>query len=286
MRQLLIAAVLLLLTVPLSAAELVRIVRFKISAGDLLSAIAAAEDYRSTTGADPEYLDAIGWIARGAESLRRPDLAKQYVEQLHRDIPQETEATLIPYGASIEVEGRLIAASEGRGAAIRYFEQAFDHAQAASLKSRIRKNINLLSLEGQPALPIEGRDLRGKPTLLFFWAAGCGDCKAQGPALQRVWGRYKSRGLDMITVTRLYGGSHDKPQTPDEEKADIQKFWNDVYPDLKGVPVVISTDAMVRYGVSATPTFALVDQRGIVRLYTPTRLSEAELSRRIEDVLR
>ena len=32
-------------------------------------------------------------------------------------------------------------------------------------------------------------------------------------------------------------------------------------------------------------TFALVDRKGVVRLYTPTRLSEAELSRRIEELL-
>jgi hypothetical protein len=42
---------------------------------------------------------------------------------------------------------------------------------------------------------------------------------------------------------------------------------------------------MVRWGASATPTFALLDRRGIVRLYTPTRLSEAELSRRIDELL-
>jgi hypothetical protein len=42
---------------------------------------------------------------------------------------------------------------------------------------------------------------------------------------------------------------------------------------------------MVRYGASATPTFALIDRKGVVRLYTPTRLSEAELSRRIDELL-
>jgi hypothetical protein len=287
MKRLIIVSVFyLLITLPAPAAELVRVVRFKISAGDLPSAIAAAEDYRSATGVDAEYLDAVGWLARGAEYLRRPDLARQFVEQLHRDIPSEAEATLIPYGAAIEIEGRLIASAEGRGAAIRYLEQAYSKAQATSLRSRIRKNINMLSLEGQSALPIEGRNLERKPTLLFFWMAGCGDCKAQAPALQRVWSKYKSRGLQMVTVTRLYGGSHDKPLTPEAENAEIQKFWTETYPDLSGVPVVVSTDTMVRYGVSATPTFALVDERGLVRLYTPTRLSEAELSRRIEDVLR
>jgi hypothetical protein len=41
---------------------------------------------------------------------------------------------------------------------------------------------------------------------------------------------------------------------------------------------------MVRYGVSATPTYALIDQKGAAPFYSPTRLSEFELSRRIEAV--
>jgi hypothetical protein len=48
---------------------------------------------------------------------------------------------------------------------------------------------------------------------------------------------------------------------------------------------VIDHDAMLHYGASATPSFALVDRRGVVRHYTATRLSEAELSRRVEELL-
>jgi thioredoxin-related protein len=54
---------------------------------------------------------------------------------------------------------------------------------------------------------------------------------------------------------------------------------------LDGVSAPIDTETMVRYGVSANPTLVLVDKKGLVRLYTPTRLSEAELSRRIEELL-
>jgi hypothetical protein len=276
MKKILLLFAVLWTTSAFAAGEVARLVRYKLSAGDITSAIAAAEDYKAEKGIDPDYLDAIGWIARGAEILKKPEIARSYVAELHRLIPIEADATLSPFGAAIEVEGRLIAASDGRGAAIRYFEDAYANAKAVSLRSRIRKNINMLSLEGQRALPIEGQALQNKPTLLFFWMAGCGDCKGQGPSLNRVWSKYKSSGLQMIGVTRQYDG------TPDE----IQKFWKETYPDLSDVPVVISTDTMVRYGVSATPTFALVDRGGIVRLYTPTRLSETELSRKIEELMK
>jgi thiol-disulfide isomerase/thioredoxin len=269
------------------AQELVRIVRLKISAGDLHSGIHAAEDYKRSTGVDAEYLNAVGWIARGAQMFGRADLARQYVAELRREIPAETPALVVPYGAAIEVEGRLLASTEGRGAAISHFNAELARAKAPALRSRIYKNINLLSLEGQAAPAIDGlASLRGKPTLLFLFAEWCGDCKAQSASLTRVWQKYRHRGLQLVALTRLYGGPSDKPMTPEEEKAKVDKVWKESYAGLAGIPIVIDTQSMERYGGSATPTFVLIDREGIVRLYTPTRLSEVELSRRIEEVLK
>jgi thiol-disulfide isomerase/thioredoxin len=278
---------LLLAAPPANAAELVRLVRLKLSAGDIASGLAYAEDYKIATGVDAEYLDAIGWLARGAQMQGRDELAQQLAAELRREIKTESPELLTPWGAAIEVEGRLIAAQSGRGAAIRYFENALSKASAPSLRSRISKNINLLSLEGQraPAIGNALESSRGKPVLLYFFAEWCGDCKAQAPSLTRVREKYAPRGVDVIAVTRLYGGPKDKPYTPEEEKAQVAKVWKEVYPGLADVPVVIDNDAMIRYGASATPTFALVDRKGIVRLYTATRLSEAEMSRRLEELL-
>ncbi len=292
----LLALVLLSLTAN-AAGELVRLVRNKLSAGDLASGVQAVEDYKRQHGVDAEYLDAVGWLARGAEMLDQSDAAAGFVAELRREIREEKPELLAPLGAAIEVEGKLRARREGRGSAVSFLETEFAKAKNLSLKSRIRKNINLLSLEGQSAPELNLSDyigpkpasfaaLKGKPVLLFLWAHWCGDCRAQADSLARLVEKYRAQGLVVMAPTRYYGlGAGGKAATPAEEKAHVEKVWKETYPGLESVPVVIDTEGMIRYGVSATPTFALIDRKGIVRFYSPTRMSEAELSRRIEAVL-
>lgn len=272
----------------LIAADLVRGVRLKLSAGDLQSAIAAAEDYRTATGVDAEYLNAVGWLARGALMLDQPELAREFAAQIQREIPVERDEVLIPFGAAIEVQSRLIARTEGRGAALEYLSGQLDRARDTALRSRISKNINLLSLEGQPAPAIDGVTLTpGKPTVLFLWAHWCGDCTAQAATLAKVRERWKSRGVEFFAVTRHYGtAAEGKKAGSEEESRHIRSVWQEKYSGLEDVPVIIDTAAMVRYGASATPTFVLIDEEGHVNTYAPTRLSETELSRRIEAMLR
>ena len=281
----------------LAAGELVRIVRLKLSAGDLASSAAAVEEYKKKSGVDAEYLDALGWLARGAEMLGQLDAAAEYVAELRREIREEKADLLAPLGAAIEVEGKLRAVRQGRGSAISFLELEFSRAKDIGLRSRIRKNINALAIEGQSprefsnahfvgSAPARLADLKGKPVLLFLWAHWCGDCRAQAPTLSRIRQKYRGQGLVVMAPTRFYGtGEQNKPATPDEEKAHMAKVWAESYPGLEGVSIPIDTEAMVHYGVSATPTFVLIDRKGLVRFYSPTRLSEAELSRRIEAVL-
>lgn len=292
----LLALALLVLTAN-AAGELVRVVRNKLSAGDLASGVHAVEDYKRQHGVDAEYLEAVGWLARGAEMLNQSDAAAGYVAELRREIKEEKQEWMAALGAAIEVEGKLRARREGRGSAISFLESEFAKAKNLSLKSRIRKNINLLSLEGQPAPDLNLNDfvsakpasfaaLKGKPVLLFLWAHWCGDCRAQAGSLTRLVEKYRAQGLVVMAPTRYYGtGAGDKPATPAEEKAHVEKVWKETYPGLESVPVVIDTEGMIRYGVSATPTFALIDRKGVVRFYSPTRMAEAELSRRIETLL-
>lgn len=298
LRSLVAPLVLAALLAPASAraGDLTRLVRLKISAGDLLTGEAAVEEYRRSKGLDAEALDAVGWLARGALLLGRPDRAAAHVAELRAAIPAETKEVVVPLGAAVEVAGKLLLAREGRGAALRFLEGELARAEDPALRSRIQKNVNLLSLEGQPAPEIGGTgpagdpapslaSLRGRPVLVYLWAAGCGDCKAQAPVLARVFSRYRDRGLAMVAPTRLYGdGPGGKALPPAEELAEVSRAWG-ALEGLSGVGVPVDTETMVRYGASATPTIVLVDRKGAVRFYTPTRVSESELSRRVEELL-
>ena len=284
-------------TVPLLAAELVQGVRSKLSAADLSSGEAAVEAYRLAKGVDPEYLSAVGWLARGAEMLGKREKAADWVAELRREIRAEAPETIVPLGAAIEVEGRLRLAAEGRGGSIRFLEGELARAKDPALRSRIRKSLNVLTLEGEAAPELGGEetlsgprfrlaDLAGRPALLFFWANWCSDCKAESAKLGRLREKYAPKGLVLAAPTRLYGsveGNKDAPAA--EEMAHARRIFSEAYPGLAGVSVPVDTETMVRYGASATPTYVLVDKRGRVSLYAPTRVSEAELARRIEALL-
>ena len=285
-----LASALVLASSNLFAADLVRIVRLKLSAGDLASGEAAAEEYKRTTGADVEYLDAVAWLARGAQILGHREKAAAYAAEVRKAIPAEDPALLIPFGAAIEVEGRLRLAAQGRAAALTYWAEELSRARDTSLRSRIRKNMNLVSLAGEKAPELGGAGPRlasfaGKPVVLFFWMPGCGDCKAEAPKLARLFAKYGAK-VAFLAPTRLYGNTADvKVAAPDVETAWIERFWGEFYPGLAAVPRPVDTETMVRYGASATPTWVIVDPKGVVQLYAPTRLTEAELSRRIESAL-
>jgi thiol-disulfide isomerase/thioredoxin len=119
---------------------------------------------------------------------------------------------------------------------------------------------------------------QGKPILLFLWAHWCSDCKAQGPVLTRLMKEFGPKGLHVIAPTQLY---NDVPN----ERQHILRVVNESYPDLRTIPVPLSSETFNRYGVSTTPTLVLIDRSGIVRLYRPGRMTYEELAPRIAELL-
>jgi peroxiredoxin len=44
-------------------------------------------------------------------------------------------------------------------------------------------------------------DLRGKVVFLNFWATWCKPCEAEMPSMERLWRRYRDRGLVVLAVS-------------------------------------------------------------------------------------
>ncbi|MGH7729834.1 MAG: TlpA family protein disulfide reductase, partial [Candidatus Eiseniibacteriota bacterium] len=271
-----------------------------ISAGDLLSAESILEVHRDKHGEDGPYLVGLSWLARGALLLGEVDKARSCAgdvrarcdrkraagDTLERDRDLETAL-----GAAIEVEAQLIQRTRGAGPAAAYVRSELPKIKGpVSLRSRLYKRLNLLTLVGEkaPSLAVEDGlagpppPLTGQPTLMFLWAEWCADCKAQAASLSKARRRFEKDGVRFVALTRYF----DPDSLRVREKARVDSVWKADYPDLAGVPVVLSTASMERYGVSSTPTFVFVDRAGIVRRYTPTRLTEAELDRTLTTLVK
>jgi len=283
-------------------ADDVRMIRYKISAGDLPSAESILEVHRTEKGEDGDYLLGIAWVARGAALTGDWKAATSYAAAAREtaesklktpaDYDSNREA-VYALGTAIEVQAQAFVAAGRKAEAIRYLEESSRALEKApyNLRARIWKRRNQIELEGKPAPAIRAEDhvgaeapslesLRGKPVVLFFWWEACGDCKMQAAAFRRTVEKYAPKGVAFIAPTRFYSADRS------EEKQKIEKSWEEVYALPDSVAAPISDEAMLRYGVSATPTFVFVNRKGIVVRYSPTRMTENRLASAIEDLLR
>lgn len=287
-------------------ADLVADVRASIARDDFAGGEALVARYRAARGDTPELMAAVSWLGRGALAAGRLDAASQYArdaQDLAVAALQTRSLDADPFlqtalGAAIEVQAIVRARRGARSEAVYFLERELERYRDSPIHTRIQKNINQLSLVGQPAPPLEvaevlGRpvpalaELKGRVVLLFFWAHWCPDCKAQAPVLATLLARHRAEGLAIVAPTQRYGYTvrRAEPAQPDEELRHIVEVRDAHYSFLKDDPIPVSAAVHNRYGVSTTPTLALVDRQGVVRLYRPGNLTEAELEREIVPLL-
>jgi thiol-disulfide isomerase/thioredoxin len=278
-----------------ASGNIVKDVRALLAQNKLAEAGKLVAGYRARAGLTPEGAEAVSWLGRHTLASRDLDAAGKYAAaarqqalELLRGRTLDAEPHLpLALGASIEVHAQVLAARGQRSEAVDFLNHELATYRATSIEDRIRKNINLLSLEGKPAPKVGAGPWRGHPTLLFLWAHWCGDCKTMAPSLASLREAYKRRGLVIVAPTRLYGYvAGGEEAAPAAETSYIQQVWSQHYAPLAGVPMPTGAAYFHEYGVSTTPTLVLVDARGIVRMYHPGALTRDELARRIEPLLR
>lgn len=95
-------------------------------------------------------------------------------------------------------------------------------------------------------------DLRGKVVLLDFWATWCVPCRASGPALADLAGRFGTDGLVVVGISA------------DEDEAAWRGYLN--RHAVRRLEARDSNgDIAERFQVNGRPTFVLVDRQGRLR---------------------
>ncbi len=186
-------------------ASLVTDVRGLIAHNDLAGAEAQVRKVEAQSGDSPEVALAFSWLARGALNAKSYDRAdalaietRKICDKLLAGRKLDAEPNLpIALGAAIEVHAQVLGARGERSDGVAFLEEQSKLFGNTSIVERIRKNENLLSLEGKPAPALDVADymgpkphslaeLKGHPVLLFFWAHWCGDCKHDSPMLADI----------------------------------------------------------------------------------------------------
>jgi thiol-disulfide isomerase/thioredoxin len=280
-------------------------VRAAIAKGDFAQGEALVEAHRDARGVTPELVEAVSWLARGAYAAGRLDAAAQYSVDSY-DMAMDALKTRrldadrnleIGLGAAIETDALVRAARGDRSSAVYFLEREIEKFRGSPIHKRLQKNLNLLSLEGQPAPSLEASehlgpapaslsDLKGQVVLLFFWAHWCPDCKKQAPVVDAVLQKYRAQGLRIVAPTMRFGYIvRGTDADPDAELEHIVEVRDEYYGFLRDELVPVGEKTHLQYGVSTTPTLALVDRQGIVRLYRPGQMTEAELDAAVRKLL-
>jgi thiol-disulfide isomerase/thioredoxin len=297
------AAGILWLITPLGAqAGIIDDVRVQVSQNSYSAAEAELRDYRARHGVTPEYLEALSWVARGAATMKQWSQASTYAretrslsEQLLTKQKLDSEPHLpIALGAAYEVLARSMAETGKSTEAATLLRAALTKYGNTSIRARLQKNLNLISLVGRPAPALQASQylgpkpptlasLKGSPVLLFFWAHWCGDCKAEVPIIARLRQELAPSGLVVIGPTQFYGyAAQGNDAAPAQERAYIESVRQRYYANLLDMPVPLSKQNFNTYGASTTPTLVVLNRAGKVALYHPGAMPYEELRAALE----
>jgi len=280
-------------------------VREAVAAKDFKRAEVLLDDYRIERGTTLELVDGLSVLAQGLNAAGERsqaavvarttyDLASKLL--LARPVDQEPRVP-VALGRAIEIMAQANARRGATDVALVFLESELEAYRGTSVEKRIQRNINLLSIEGTIAPPLDLTEhlgaasppltaLKGRVVLLFFWAHYCADCKAQAPVLARLAEKYRNDGLAIVAPTQRYGYvAEGKDAAPAVETPYIEEVRRVHYPVLANVPIPLSDANHRRYGVSSTPTIVLLSRDGRVALYHPGTMTETALDTELRALL-
>jgi len=118
-------------------------------------------------------------------------------------------------------------------------------------------------------------DMRGQAVLVNLWATWCPPCRAEMPAIQKMYDEYKDQGFVVLGVDMTY-----------------QDNASAVQPFIQGngltFPILLDTTGQIadKYELRSLPSSFFIDRSGVVyEVVVGGPMSEALLRTRIESIL-
>ncbi len=133
-------------------------------------------------------------------------------------------------------------------------------------------DFTLTTLDGET---VSLADYRGQAVLLNYWATWCPPCKAEMPAMQRVYETYRARGFVVLAVNA----------TNQDTIGDVEAFVREYGLTF---PVLLDSEGRVGalYRINALPTSFFIRPDGIIEeVVIGGPMSEALMGTRAETLL-
>lgn len=115
-------------------------------------------------------------------------------------------------------------------------------------------------------------DLRGQVVLINLWATWCPPCRAEMPAIQQAYERFRDQGFVVLAVNQQ------------EDAASVAAYMTG---QRLTFPALLDSDARVSaaYQVRVLPSSFFIDRRGIVRAVYRGPMSRGMIEGTIEQLI-
>ena len=116
-------------------------------------------------------------------------------------------------------------------------------------------------------------ELRGQVVVINLWATWCPPCRAEMPALERVWNQYRDDGLTVLAVNQQ------------ERASRVRAFVEELGLTF---PVLLDRNGTVgaRYRLRALPTTFFIGRDGVIRdVVLGGPMSEALIASKVSGLL-
>lgn len=142
----------------------------------------------------------------------------------------------------------------------------------------VAPDFSIMDTDGKPFRLADGK---GKKTfLLVFWSIFCEPCRIEMPAIQKMQDMFREAGLEVATIA--LDGEPLKNSIAGFIKQEGYTF-RVLIDELDSREMFKAADP---YGVAGTPTLFLLDREGKVAFARAGRLTEEELEKAIQAVLK